>query len=160
MNKKNQVPKPIRIYLESAKSALSDSDSLPGALKHNASRYFLLLTAWELAQIADEKFSAWARKSNVDPKLLRDHGYKLRKSPTLTYIEIVNGRPIETKYDSEDEKEKLRKLRKLLIYGREDTPRSDLFMRGWYFDTFRHRLIAKIGLLETTIKAIYELGIR
>ena len=151
MSKKIQIPKSIKVHLESAKSALIDADSLPGALQHNASRYFLLLSAWELAQITDEKFNSWVWKTHVNTRLLKDHGYKLRKSPVTTYIKIVKGKPIETKYASEDEK---KKLRTLLVYGREDTSRRELFMRGWNFDTFRKRLISKINFLEITAKAI------
>lgn len=147
----SKVPKPISVYLESAKSALYDSDSLPGALRHNATRYFLLHSAWELIQIADEKLSAWANKSNIDKRLLKDHGYKLRKSPLTTYIKIVNGRPEVTKYASEDEK---KNLRKLLIYGRQDTSREELFMSGWHFDNFRNSLIGRISFLEVVIKAV------
>ena len=157
MSKKSQTPEPVQVYLESAKSALFDAVSLPGALWHNASRYFLLLTAWELTQIADEKLSAWLSKANIDPKLLKDHGYKLKKSPSLTYIKIVNGKPIETKYASEDQK---KKLRELLIYGRDNISRRELFMRGWHFDTFRNRLIGKINLLKALIKAMQELDIK
>lgn len=151
MSKKSQMPKSVQVYLESARSALIDADSLPGALQHNASRYLLLLTAWELAQIADETCSAWAFRANAHPLLLKDHGYKLRKSPTTTYIKIVQGKPIETKYASEDEK---KKLRTLFLYGREDISRRELFMRGWHFDTFRNRLISKIEFLEIIVKAI------
>jgi len=151
MAKKVQIPKSIEIYLESAKSALIDADSLPGALQHNASRYFLLLTAWELAQIAGEELSAWARKTNARSKLLKDHGYKLRKSPLLTYIKIVNGKPLETKYASQDQK---KELRKLLVYGRFDTSRRELFMHGWHFDRFRNMLIGKIEFLEILVKGI------
>lgn len=154
MSKKSQMPKSVQMYLESARSALIDADSLPGALQHNASRYLLLLTAWELAQIADETCSAWAFRVNAHPRLLKDHGYKLRKSPTTTCIKIVQGKPIETEYASEDEK---KKLRTLFLYGREDTSRREFFMRGWHFDTFRNRLISKINLLEVVIKAIQEL---
>ncbi len=154
MSKKIQVPESIRINLESAQSALIDADSLPGALQHNASRYFLLLSAWELAQITDEKLSTWISRNNVDPKLLKDHGYKLRKSPLLSYIKIVNGRPIVTEYASQDQK---KELRKLLIYGQTNISRRGLFMRGWNFDTFRNRLIWKIEFLEVFIKAIEKL---
>ena len=157
MSKQNQIPKSVQVYLESASSALIDADSLPGALQHNASRYFLLLTAWELAQIADEKSSAWAFRAKVNPQLLRNHGYKLRESPAPTYIKIDNGKVIETKHVSEDQKNELRKL---LIYGRDDISRRDLFMRGWYFDTFRNRLIGKIKLLKVMIKAMQELDIK
>ena len=116
-----------------------------------------MLTGWELVQIAEEKFSAWAQQANVNPNLLKDHGYKLRKSPPLNYIKIIDGKPVETKYASEDEK---KKLRKLLLYGQEGISRSEHFMRGWHFDTFRNRLIGKINLLKVLIKAMQELDIK
>lgn len=157
MSKESQMPESVQSHLESARSALIDADSLPGALQHNASRYFLLLTAWELVQIADEILSAWARRLKIDSRLLKDHGYKLRKSPSTTYIKIVNGKPLETEYVSEDQK---KELRKLLLYGKADISRQELFMRGWHFDTFGRRLIGKIEFFKVTIKAIQELKIK
>lgn len=152
-NVTKRVPKHIRAKLDSAWNALIDSDSLPGAFKHNASRYLLLIIAWELYQMAAEEFSAWANKVSPDRRLLRDHGYKLRKSPNTKYIKIVNGKAMETDHKTEDEK---KKLRELLQYGTSAQSREELFIRGWHFDTFRNTLIGKIERLKGTFDAINQ----
>jgi len=134
--------KDAKSYLESAKSLLNDGDSFPGGFKYNASRFFLWLSAWEVTQIAGEKFSSGS-KTNL--KLLRDHGYKLRESPSISHIKIVNGKTNEDAYVSEKQK---KDLRQLLIYGQDNTSRIELFMYGWDFNTFRYWLGCRIDWLE------------
>ncbi len=149
--KVSRVPKHIRANLDSAWNTLIDSDSLPGAFQHNASRYFLLLLSWELYQTAQEEFSAWVKKEPHDPRLLRDHGYKLRRSPNTKYIKIVGGKPIESDHKTEDEK---KKLRQWLQYGDGRQTPEKLFERGCHFDTFRNTLIGNINMLRVTFDAI------
>ena len=146
-----KVPKHIRAKLDSSWNALIDSDSLPSSFKHNASRYLLLVISWELYQMANEEFSAWANKTTPDRRLLRDHGYKLRKSPNAKYIKIVSGKPIETDHKTEDKK---KELREQLQYGSNTQSREELFFRGWHFQTFRNTLIGNIKLLKVMFNTI------
>jgi len=149
-----EVPKDIKNHLASSPSLLDDARALPPAFKHNATRYFLYVKAWELYRIADEKFSSWALEIPIDPRVLRDHGYKLDGSPSIHYVEIENGRAVETTHGSGEEKNKLLQT---LIYGTNNKSREEVFMRGWFFDTFLTGLVAKIRLLEVTIGAVEEL---
>jgi hypothetical protein len=146
-----KIPRDIWAALESAESWLNDAAALPPALKHNALRYFSYIKAWELYTIADEQFSAWANKRKTDPKLFRDHGFKLEGSPRVTNITIKEGKPIEVHHSTGDEKNQLLQT---LIYGKDGVSRSKVFERGWFFDTFNNRLKGKIELLRVVMQSL------
>jgi hypothetical protein len=148
------IPKNVWSHLHSAQSLLDDAAALPPAFKHNATRYFLCIKGWELYRIANEKFSAWALRTTADPKLLRDHGYKLDGSPRVLNIVITDGKPVETSHETGEQK---KELLQTLIYGSDDKSRQEIFMRGWHFDTFVRRLHGKIELLRITLRALEEI---
>ncbi|HJP96023.1 MAG TPA: hypothetical protein VJ843_01485 [Candidatus Saccharimonadales bacterium] len=149
-----QVPKEIWANLQSAQSLLDDADALPGALKHNATRYFFYIKAWELYRIADAKFSAWAQEKPLSPKVLKDHGYKLDGSPNVEYIVIIEHKPVITNHETGSEKSKL--LQKL-TYGEGTISRNALFARGWFFDDFHNDLIGKLKLLRVALESLEKM---
>lgn len=145
------IPKTIKSHLTSARSLVEDADSLDGDSRHNATRYFLYIKAWELFRIANDLFGEWAHTKVLDNKLLKDHSYKLDGSPNIEFIEIKEGRAIVTPHGSGDEKSRLLQS---LLYGSDEKSRTEIFERGWFFDTFRNELIGKIKLLEVTLKGL------
>lgn len=155
MAKRYKVPNGVVSHVKSAESSLLDANSLPGAFRHNAARYLLYIRAWELYFIANAKFSAWANNEELDPKTLKDHGYKLEKSPTVQYIEVIDRKAVITEYKSKDQKSTLVKL---LTYGRDDKSRDEIFFRGWFFDEFHNALIGNINLLKAAIQTVESLS--
>lgn len=149
-----KVPKDIWSHLDSAQSLLDDAAALPGAFKHNATRYFLWVKAWELYHIANAKFHAWAQETPVDPKVMKDHVYKLNGSPEVQYIAIIDGKAVETMHNTGQEKSKLLQT---LLFGTDEKSRQDVFMRGWHFDTFHRELVGKIQLLHVVLKGLEEI---
>lgn len=144
------IPKKIKSNINSAKSLLSDSDSLPGAFKYNASRIFFLITAWELAQLADDELSDFVKVGKLNPKIYRDHKLKLIKAPTISHISMVSGKPEEIQYYGE----KLPEVRKWALFGRNSISREVLFMHHWYYDSLARTIKSKIDLLNISIDAI------
>lgn len=153
----SKVPESIKSHLASSWSALEDSDTIGGAFKHNATRYFLLITAWELYELANAELSAWVWKRAQECKIYKDHASKLTKAPAIHHILIKDGKPIETSYATAEE---ISKIRQWTIFGKDGTSRIDVFFRGWHFDTFRNRLISRWKFLDITIKAIEELDVQ
>jgi hypothetical protein len=150
----SKVPNGVKAYLASSKSALEDSDTIGGAFKHNATRYFLLISAWELYELADAELEAWVWKNPSEKKIYKDHGAKLTKAPTIHHVLIKDRKPIETEHSTAEAKSKIRQW---TIFGKDGQSRDELFFRGWDFDTFRNDLIGRLGLLDVTIKAMESL---
>lgn len=149
-----RLPTSVRAYLRSSRSALEDSAALPGAFKHNATRYRLLIDAWELLELADAELKQVIGSQPVAAKVYKDHAAKLHKAPDITHIVIVGGKPYITKYTTAKAKAKLRET---LTYGKNDTSRDKLFERGWHFDAFARRVNSRLSLTEITVQAIEEL---
>lgn len=150
----SKVPNGVKAYLASSRSALEDSDALGGAYKHSATRYFLLITAWELYELADAELEAWVWKNPSEKKIFKDHAAKLTKAPTIHHVIIKDRRAVETYHSTAEAKSKIRQW---ALFGKDGKSRVEVFWRGWHFDTFRNTLIGNLGLLEVTIKAMESL---
>jgi hypothetical protein len=147
------IPKKIKSNLNSAKSLINDSDSLPGAFKHNASRVFFLITAWELAQLADNELSDFVKTRKLNPKIYRDHKLKLIKAPTISHISRMSGKAKKIQYLGK----KLAEVRQWALFGKNSISREVLFMHHWFYDSFTRRIKSKIGFLDISIDAIEKL---
>lgn len=148
----HKVPKEIRANLESAQSLLDDACSMPGASRHDATRYFLYIKAWELWHTANAKFEAWAQSEQLDPKVLRDHGLKLDDSPEVGYMEMNKSGKLKIQvHVTGNEKSKLLQQ---LIFGEGAKSRIELFETGWDFDSFHNRLIDNMKWLQVTIEIV------
>lgn len=150
----SKVPNGVKAYLASSKSALKDSDAMNGAFTYNATRYFLLISAWELYELADAELEAWVWRNPLEKKIYKDHEAKLTKAPTIYHVVIKDRKAIETKHSTAEAKSKIRQW---TIFGKDGQSREELFFRGWHFDTFRNDLIGRLNLLKATIKIMESL---
>jgi len=78
-----KVPKAIYDHVSNAKLYFEAAQKFPPPTNF-AVQILLLLVSWENIVIADKKLDAWAQRSAIDEKLLKDHREKFKGAPGIS----------------------------------------------------------------------------
>jgi hypothetical protein len=156
--KNKKIPNSIKDHISNAYYYLTGADMI-SETTHQGIRIFLLLTAWENIQLAEEELDTWAQKTRPTKELYKSHSYKLRKVREFNSIDRIilgpPGTPAQTiKYVTPHQ---LEQLLQICRYGFKTGTKelSSIFSKGWEVRDFQSSLLTKIIWEETMIK-IYE----